>query len=130
VVPAEPDLLVQGGGPQAVAVNPDGSVNTSSKPAHPGDVEVAYLTGIGVPSVAVATGAPSPSSAPFALVKYPYSITLNGQATQVSFLGYAPGFPALVQANFQIPSNLAPGDYQLVVTVNGEASLPAVISVR
>lgn len=130
VVPAQPDLLVQGGGTQAVAVNQDGTVNSANTPAHPGDIEVLYLTGIGVPTVKVATGAASPTSPPFALVAYPYAITVGGQQTVTYFLGYAPGYPALVQANFQIPPGLAPGDYQVVVTVNGSASIPATISVR
>ena len=132
VVPAEPDILVQGGGTQALAVNLNGTVNTPSAPAHAGDIEVLYLSGIGIPTLPVATGAASPSLAPFALANYPYSITLGAKTTTVYFLGYAPGFPALVQANFQIPTDLAPGDYQVVVTVNGESSssIPTQISVR
>ena len=129
VVPAEPDVFEQAA-KQALAVNQDGSVNSPSNPAHADDFEVLYLTGIGIPTTPVATGAASPSSAPFALVNYPYSITVNGEQTKVFFLGYAPGFPALVQANFQIPGDLAPGDYQLVVTVNGESSAPTIVSVR
>jgi uncharacterized protein (TIGR03437 family) len=61
---------------------------------------------------------------------YNPSITLAGQKATVYFLGYAPGIPALVQANFQIPSGLAPGDYPVVVMVNGESSTAATISVR
>jgi adhesin/invasin len=132
VVPAEPDVLVQNGGKQAVAVNLNGTVNTPSAPAHAGDIEVLYLSGIGIPTswIPPVTGAASPSLAPFAQVNYPYSITLGGQNTIVDFFGYAPGFPALVQANFHIPSSLSPGDYPVVVTVNGESSTPATISVR
>src|SRR5579883_1291796 len=122
VVPAEPDVLVQNGGTQALAVNLNGSVNTPSSPAHAGDIEVLYLSGIGIPAswIPPVTGAASPSLAPFAQVNPAYnpSITLAGQKTTVYFLGYAPGIPALAQANFQIPSGLAPGDYPVVVTVN------------
>jgi len=135
VVAAQPDILVQGGGTQAVAVNPPycgfPCVNTPTNAAHAGDTVVLYLSGIGIPAPPVPTGAASPSLEPFAKVNYPYSITLNGLPTNVSFFGYAPGFPALVQANFQIPAGMAPGDYQVVVTVNGVSSVgPAVISVR
>lgn len=129
VASAQPDVLVQGGGTQAVAVNQDGTVNTPSTPAHGGDVEVVYLTGIGVPTVAIPTGAPSPSAAPLAMANYPYSITLNGQQTDVAFLGYAPGFPALVQANFTIPQGLT-GNLSLVVTVNGQSSAPTTLTVQ
>jgi len=131
VLAAQSDILVQNDGKQSIAVNQDGSVNTPTAPAHAGDIEVLYLSGIGIPAPPVATGAASPSLAPFALANYPYTITVNGVQTKVSFFGYAPGFPALVQANFQIPAGTAPGDYQVVVTVNGVASPgPAGISVR
>jgi len=129
VAAAQPDVLVQGGGTQAVAVNQTGAVNTASTPAHPGDEEVIYLSGIGIPSPTVPTGEPSPSSPPFAMANYPYSITLNGQQTRVDFLGYAPGFPALVQADFAIPAGLT-GNLSLVVTVNGQPSAPTIITVQ
>jgi adhesin/invasin len=127
VVPASPSVLVYNGN-HAVAVNQDGRVNAPTIPALPGDIEVLYLTGIGQAVPAVATGAGAPSVSPFAMVNYSASITLNGQPCQVFFLGLAPGFPALAQANFQIPT-LPPGDYSLVVTVNGVSSDPVVLSV-
>ncbi|MBV9396928.1 MAG: SMP-30/gluconolactonase/LRE family protein [Bryobacterales bacterium] len=134
IVPAQPDILVQNGGTQAVAVNPPycgaGCVNTPSTPAHAGNTVVLYLSGIGIPAPPVSTGAASPSLEPLARVNYPYTITLNSQPVSVSYFGYAPGFPALVQANFQIPAGIAPGDYNVVVTVNGASSAPAVVSVR
>ena len=129
VAAAQPDVLVQGGGTQAVAVNQDGTENTSSNPAHGGDVETLYLTGIGVPTTPIPTGAPSPSSPPLAMANYPYTITLNGQQTSVGYLGYAPGFPALVQADFTIPPGLT-GNLSLVVTVNGQSSAPTIITVQ
>ena len=125
---------MQNGGTQALAVNLNGTVNAPSAPAHAGDIEVLYLSGIGIPAswIPPVTGAASPSLAPFAQVNPAYnpSITLAGQKTAVYFLGYAPGIPALVQANFQIPSVLSPGDYPVVVMVNGESSTAATISVR
>jgi uncharacterized protein (TIGR03437 family) len=66
------------------------------------------------------------------VVNYPYQITLNGQpapACQYSFLGYAPGYTALVQADFCLPANLT-GDLSLIVTVNGQSSVPTILSVR
>jgi len=128
VVAAEPDVLVQGGG-QAVAVNQDGTVNTPSNPAHGGDVEVVYLSGIGIPNPPVPTGQPSPSVPPLAQVNFPYQITLNGQQTQVAYLGYAPGYPALVQTDFTIPTGVH-GQVSLVITVNGKSSIPTNITVQ
>ena len=132
VIASQPDVLVQNGGTQAIAVNQNGTVNSPTAPAHPGDIEVLYLSGIGIPNTPVATGAPSPSTPPLAQVNYPYQITLNGQpapSSPYNFLGYAPGFPALEQANFQIPLGLT-GDLSLVVTVNGVSSVPTILSVR
>ena len=128
VAPASPGILAYDG-TRAVAVNQDGSVNASNAGAAPGDYEVVYLSGIGQGSPVVATGAAAPAIAPFSLVNYSYSITLNGQPCQVLFLGHAPGFPALDQGNFIIP-NLPPGDYPLVVTVNGQSSDPLTLTVR
>jgi uncharacterized protein (TIGR03437 family) len=127
VVPASPSILVYGG-THAVAVNQDGQVNATAVPARPSEIEVLYLTGIGQATPAVATGVGAPSVSPFSMVNYSASITLNGQPCETFFLGLAPGFPALAQANFRIP-NLPPGDYPLVVTVNGVASDPATLTV-
>jgi uncharacterized protein (TIGR03437 family) len=128
VVPASPSILVYGNN-QAVAVNQNGQVNAPDVPATVGDYEVLYLSGIGQSVPAVPTGAGAPSVSPFALINYPYSITLNGQPCTVVFMGLAPGYPALAQANFQVP-NLPPGNYPLVVTVNGQASDPVTFSVK
>ncbi len=128
VVSAEPAILLNG--TQALAVNQDGvTLNAPGTPAAPGDIETLYLTGIGQTSPPASTGLPAPSSPPFAMVNYTYQITVNGEPARVTFLGLAPGWTGLVQADFQIPSNLSMGSYPVVVTVNGESSLPAPISV-
>ena len=126
-----PDVLVQGGGSQAVGedYNEGYTYNSPSTPSHPGDVEIVYLSGIGLSNPPLATAESAPGSEPLARVNYPYQITLNGQPVNVGFLGYAPGFTALVQANFTIPTNLT-GDLSLVVTVNGQSSVPTTLSVH
>lgn len=135
VVAAQPDVLVQNGvTQQAVAQNASEgySVNTPATPAHPGDVEILYLSGIGVSNPPLTTGASAPSSPPFALVNYPYQITLNGEPAPAcieDFMAYAPGYTALVQANFCLPTDLT-GNLSLVVTVNGVSSSPVILSVQ
>jgi len=47
----------------------------------------------------------------------------------VVFAGMTPGFVGLAQMNFQIPG-LAAGDYPLVISVNGEKSNAAMVSVK
>jgi uncharacterized protein (TIGR03437 family) len=123
VVPASPNVVVVDASFHAAALNQDNSINTSTNPAKPADFVQIYLSGIGQSTPPVATGDGAPSVAPFAMVKYSQSITLGGQPCNVVFFGLAPGFPALAQANFAVP-NLPPGEYPLVVTVNGVASDP------
>ena len=60
VAASSPGILVFGNN-RAVVVNPDGSVNTSTTPAKPQDVLVAYFTGTGIVDNAVATGVSAPS---------------------------------------------------------------------
>ena len=114
-------------GNQAIVQNPNGSINSSSSPAHVGDVLVAYLTGGGaVDSSSWITGAPSPNAQ--ASVTAPYSLTVGTEPAQVEYLGLTPGFVGLYQANFKLPS-LTPGDYPIVVTVAGNASNAATVAV-
>jgi uncharacterized protein (TIGR03437 family) len=126
VVAANPGLLLYNG--RALAVNPDGSVNTPSAPAPAGNFVILYLSGIGIPDHPVATGAAAPSMEPFARVAYPNSITVGGQSAQILYFGLAPGYPALAQANIIVPT-LPTGDYPVTVTVNGQSNT-ANISVR
>jgi uncharacterized protein (TIGR03437 family) len=131
VVAAAPDVITQNGSTQAVAQNASEgyTINSPTSPAHPGDIEVVWLSGIGQTNPPVATAAAAPSTAPFAMVNYPYQITLNGEPVTVYFLGYAPGLTADVQANIALPTDQT-GDLPLVVTVNGQSSVPTIISVR
>jgi uncharacterized protein (TIGR03437 family) len=114
-------------GTQAIVQNPNGSINSSTTPAHAGDVVVAYLTGGGaVNSGSWTTGAASPAGP--ATVTASYSLTVGNQPAQVQYLGLTPGFVGLYQANFRLPS-LAPGTYPMVVTVAGNASNAATVAV-
>jgi uncharacterized protein (TIGR03437 family) len=124
--PAGPGLFTLDG-EQAIVQNPNGSLNSATTPAHPGDVLVAYLTGGGaVNSGAWITGAPSPAAS--ATVTAPYALTVGDQPAKVAYLGLTPGFVGLYQANFTVPS-LAPGSYPVVVTVAGNASNAATVAV-
>jgi uncharacterized protein (TIGR03437 family) len=115
-------------GTRAVAVNPNGAVNATGAPAAPGDIELLYFSGIGVPEVTVATGEGSPAAEPLGRAKYPSTIKINGAPVEVFYLGLAPGYPALCQANFRVP-DLPPGDYPLTITVNGEESNSVILTI-
>jgi uncharacterized protein (TIGR03437 family) len=126
VPPAAPGIFTTNG-TQAIVQNPNGSINSSTSPAHVGDVLVAYLTGGGaVNSSSWSTGEASPAGP--SSVTSPYSLTVGGQAARVGYLGLTPAFVGLYQANFTVPS-LAPGTYPVVVTVAGNASNSVTIAV-
>ena len=126
IPPAAPGIFTIDG-TEAIVQNPNGSVNSSSTPAHPGDVLVAYLTGGGaVNSGSWSTGVASPSGP--ASVTASYTLTVGNQAAQVEYLGLTPGFVGLYQANFTLPS-MAAGTYPIVVTVAGNASNAATVVV-
>lgn len=118
VVAAAPGIFMAG--TQASAQNQDGSGNAISNPAAAGSVVVVYLTGQGPVDNPVATGA-APPSTPLSNATLPFSATVGGQNAPVQFLGLAPGFVGLAQANIQLPA-LAGGSYPVIITVDGVAS--------
>jgi uncharacterized protein (TIGR03437 family) len=126
VPPAAPGIFTTNGS-QAIVQNPNGSINSSTSPARPGDVLVAYLTGGGaVNASSWTTGEGSPAG--LSSVISPYSLTVGGQVAQVAYLGLTPAFVGLYQANFTVPT-LTPGTYPVVVTVAGNASNSVTIAV-
>lgn len=127
VLTAAPGLFVLPGG-RAVVQNSDFSLNGPGNPAKAGSTIIAYLTGSGPVSPAVASGAPAPAS-PLSVVTSDKSATIGSTAATVSFAGLAPGFVGLLQMNIVVPSTLAAGDYPLTITIHGETSNSATISV-
>ena len=103
------------------------SVNGSSAPAASGSVISVYLTGIGAVNNAVADGTPA-SASPLETATATFSATIGVQSATVQFLGRAPGYAGLDQANIQVPT-LPSGSYPLVITVGGYLSASATISV-
>jgi len=124
--PASPGIFTYGAN-LAVAQNHDYTLNTTSDPAAVGSFVIVYMTGGGAVNATIATGAASPSK-PVASVTAPASATIGGQPADVLFLGMAPGFVGIVQADIKIPS-LAPGAYPVVVTIGGVQSNGPLISV-
>jgi uncharacterized protein (TIGR03437 family) len=127
VIPAAPGLF-QFGNKRAVVQNEDYTVNNTDNAAKAGTYVVAYLTGTGRLDYAVATGNSAPSD-PLSRPRATVSATLGNQPVDIAFAGMAPGFVGLAQINLKIP-NLAAGDYPLVVTINGEKSNTATVTVK
>jgi len=115
---------------RALVQNSDSSLNGPDNAAKAGSTITAYLTGSGPVSPAVANGAPAPATPPLATVTSDKSVTIGSAAATVSFAGLAPGFVGLLQMNIVVPSTLAAGDYPLTITIHGELSNTATISVK
>ena len=127
VVPAAPGVF-QFGNRRAVVQNEDYTVNNSDNPAKANSYVIAYMTGVGRVDNPVATGSAAGSD-PLSRPRAAVSATIGNQSAEIAFAGLAPGFVGLTQVNLRIPI-LAPGDYPLVVTVNGEKSNAAMVTVK
>jgi uncharacterized protein (TIGR03437 family) len=123
---AAPGLFVEGS--HAAVLNADFSLNSSANPAKVGGTILAYLTGAGAVSPQPADGAAAGSN-PLSLVTSTVTATLGGQPAVVSSTALAPGFVGLWQANIVVPSGLAQGDLPLIVSVGGQTSDSANVSV-
>lgn len=122
-----PALFVQGS--HAVAQNSDFSLNNPSNPAKVGGTILAYFTGGGAVSNQPADGAPAGSGSDLSTATSTVTATIGGQTAQVPFAGLAPGFVGLWQANVVVPAGLTQGNFPLILTVGGQASNSANVSV-
>jgi len=119
--------IFQWDGNLAVATDAAGTLLAADHPASAGSVIVVYLTGIGSLTNTPLDGAGAPVS-PLAKATLSATATIGGVNAPIQFLGLTPNFVGLAQANLQVPQ-LAAGDYPVVITVNGVASAPAMLSV-
>jgi len=85
---AAPGLFTTDSGTgQAAAVNQDGKLNSSDRPASRGSIILLFATGGGTTESAV-------------------SVTIGGLPADVLYGGPAPGFPGLMQINARVPGKL------------------------
>lgn len=127
VLGAAPGLFSSSSG-QAIVQNSDYSLNQPGNPAKVGSTIIAYLSGSGTVSPAVADGATAPTNT-LVYLNSGSSATIGSATAQVAFAGLAPGFVGLVQVNIVVPSGLTTGTYPLTVTIGSETSNSATISV-
>ena len=113
VVSAAPGIFVYGNN-LAVAQNQDYTLNDASHPAKAGSYVTVYLTGIGPLDNPVGLGQATPSQ-PYSRATTAAQATVGGMQAQISFIGMAPGFVGLAQADIQIPPTLAPGTYPIQI---------------
>ena len=127
VMAASPGIF-QFGQKRAVVQNADYTVNNADNPAAANSYVIAYLTGAGRPDNAVGSGAAA-AAEPLSRPRGPVTATVADMPADVVFGGLTPGFVGLMQVNMKVP-NLQPGTYPLVITVNGEKSNAAMITVQ
>ncbi len=114
---------------RAAAQNQDLSLNTSANPAPRGTALIVYLTGHGGVTPSVSTGQAA-AATPLSLVSGTPSASIGGAAAQVLFLGLAPGFVGLAQANVLVPADAPSGDQTLLIAIGGQPANGAVVSIR
>ena len=125
VLAAQPGVFVGAGG-QPIVLHADYSFVSVASPASPGEVVVIYCTGLGVTDPWVDAGV----AAPTALTAVQPLVEIGGVSAPVLFSGLAPGFVGLYQVNVQIPDSAQAGMANLVLSVNGSASVPVQVALR
>jgi len=124
VAQAAPHIFQNAAGQATAVLNQDYSVNGAANPAKTGSIVMVYLTGIGPVSNAPADGVAA-SMTQLSPTTLPWSATISGWSAPASpyqFLGLAPGYVGLDQANIVVPPGLSTGYYPLVITVGGVQS--------
>ncbi len=102
-------------------IGPSGLIpGVTFRPARAGDILTLYAIGFGPTGSGPVPGL-IPSSADRVLASS--SVRIGGTVGLTSYVGVTPGDAGLYQVNVTIPSGLAPGNYSIVLNVNG-ASTP------
>jgi uncharacterized protein (TIGR03437 family) len=114
---------------RAVAINPDNSVNTPANAVYRGDYLTVYMTGQGVVTPTLPTGAAAPLK-PLVRSPLPAKVWIGGAVAQIQFLGLTPGLVGVLQLNVTVPYEAPLGDSPLVVNINGSTSNEALVSVK
>ena len=107
VAASAPALFADASG-QAMALNQDGSLNSTANPAPRGSILVLYGTGEGVSGL-------------------PVTVTIGGYTAGVLYAGPVAGDPGLLQINVLLPSGyISAGEMSVVVTVGQASSQPGI----
>jgi uncharacterized protein (TIGR03437 family) len=133
VATAQPGIFTsnqQGTGQGIILKSDQVTLAQAGTPASIGETIVIYCTGLGPVSPAIAAGTPPPSS-PLSSTTSPVTLTIGGQAAQVTFSGLTPGYPGLYQINAIVPSGVTSGNaVQVTVQVAGQTSPPVTMAVK
>jgi uncharacterized protein (TIGR03437 family) len=87
------------------------------------------MTGQGLTTPQVETGAVVANSGPFPTPNQNVVILIDGQRAEVTFAGLAPGSIGLLQVNARVPAGLASSNNVLVGARIGNAALPEALAI-
>ncbi len=93
---------------EPVITHANGSIVAPAGPAKPGEVLIAYLTGVGSLFNPPATGAPATGD-PLTTTAILPTVVVNGVPVHADFSGWSPGYVGLIQVNFPMPVDLPAG---------------------
>jgi uncharacterized protein (TIGR03437 family) len=128
VAPSAPGIFtVQSDGlGQVKAINQDGTLNGTARPAPKGSIVAVYASGLGAVAPAVPAGMAPPTS-PLSSTVSSVAASLGGTPARVLYAGLAPGLPGYYQLNIEVPTDARSGPQQLVVSTNNIASQSGVL---
>jgi len=97
-----------------------------SHPAAAGDTVVMYCAGLGAVDPPVASGSAAPLTSLSRTVN-PVTVTIGGMNSRVDFAGLTPGFVGLYQINAVVPTGVAAGEAEVLITVAGQTSPSGIV---
>ena len=110
--------------------NSDGSINSPTNPARPGDFIAIYGTGGGAMNPPGSTGGIWPLS-PLSYLTQPASAMVGSETAQVLYAGSAPTLDTgFFQMNLLLPPDLTAATNSLSVTIGGASSAPVSIAIQ
>ena len=117
VVKNTPGIFTAGSGLPIVVHSSDYSLVNAQNPARPGEVLVAFVTGLGLTTPAAVSGEPNPGMpAPLADLSRFQTALDDLLLMPTLYAGLAPGFAGLYQVNFQVDGGATPGLHWLRVS--------------
>jgi uncharacterized protein (TIGR03437 family) len=123
-----PALFSYPGGGPAVALNQDGSLNTTANPAAAGEIVTLFGAGQGALDRPLASGQAAPLDE-LSRVDGEVRVLMGGLESEVAFAGMAPGFVGLLQINAGVPEGASGGAAAVEIRIRGTAS-PAGVTIE
>lgn len=111
------------------ALDESNQLVASNNPVTAGRVVQLAVNGLGPVTNQPPSGEPAPLQLPLAETLTRPMVTIGGWDATVNFSGLWPGFVSLYQVNAIVPAGLAPGLYEIQITIGGVTSKTAFIYV-